>query len=180
MNNAGYVHHGLFADHDVHDIDRMMRTNYSGTVYWIKQVLPAMRERGEGWIVNISSFAGKAAQPDEAAYTATKFAVSGLTEALIDELAPLGIHELCVHPVLVRTEMFTPEVMARMPKGSERSFIDAPEFVAETLRALGRGETDVTVPRRFRWAHVLRNLFPTALGRRMARMKLAGLPDLES
>ena len=130
VNNAGYARHALFKDeasrrHRAHD-----RTNYLGTVYTIKAVLPAMRARGEGWIVNVSSVAGKLGQPDEAAYSATKFAVTGLSEALAYELAPLGIHVMTVYPALVRTEMFTPDVLARMPERVKRTFIEPPVFTA--------------------------------------------------
>lgn len=179
-NNAGVARHVLFKDHDLDDIERMLRVNWLGPVYWIKQVLDPMRERGEGWILNVSSFAGRLAQADEAVYSATKFAVTGLSAALAVELAPLGIHVLCVHPTLVRTEMFTPEVLARMPKGSERRFIEAADFAVRTLSALERGETEVVIPRRFGWVPVLDALFPRALRRAAARVKLAPLTDLES
>src|SRR4029077_11110532 len=116
VNNAGYGRHVLFKDHDVADIERMLRTNLLGTVYGIKAVLPAMRARREGWIVNVSSVAGKLGQPDESAYSASKFAVTGLCAALASELEPLGIHVVTVYPALVRTEMFTPDVLARMPE----------------------------------------------------------------
>ncbi len=177
VNNAGYVRHVLFADHDVDDIERMMQTNYMGAVHWIKQVLPPMRDRGQGWIVNVASFAGKAGQPDEAAYSATKFALAGLSEALGPELARDGISLLCVHPVLVQTEMFTPEVMARMPRGTEKRFMTAEEFARQTLAALARGEADVVIPRRYRGVLLLRALFPGPMRRVMGRVKLAALPD---
>src|SRR2546425_1068256 len=128
VNDAGYGRHVLFKDHDTADIERMTRTNYLGVVWATKAVLPAMRARRRGWIVNISSVAGKLGQPDEAAYSASKFAVTGLSEGLSYELAPLGIHVMTVYPALVRTEMFTPEVMARMPRGAERTFLEPPEF----------------------------------------------------
>src|SRR5207249_3810294 len=82
VNSAGYGRHVLFKDHDVADIERMVRTNVLGTVYAIKATLPAMRARGRGWIVNLSSVAGKLGPPDEAAYSATKFAVAGPSEGL--------------------------------------------------------------------------------------------------
>jgi short-subunit dehydrogenase len=178
VNNAGYVRHLLFKDHGVDDIERMTRVNYLGPVYWIKALLPALRARGAAWIVNVSSFAGVTPQPDEAAYSATKYALTGLSESLAYEFEPLGIHVLVVHPVLVRTEMFTPEITARMPRGSEGAFISTEEFVADTLRALERGETSIVVPRRFRAAPVLRTLFPRGVGKAMAKAKLANLPDL--
>lgn len=178
VNNAGYVRHVLFKDHDVEDVERMMRVNYLGTVYWIKSALPGMRTRGSGWIVNVSSFAGLVPQPDEAAYSATKYAVTGLSEALAYELAPLGIHVLVAHPTLVRTDMFTPEVMARMPGRAAASFIEVSQFVAQLLRGLERGETSIVIPRRFRIAHLLRELSPKRIGALFAKAKLDPLPDL--
>ncbi len=178
VNAAGFARHILFKDHDVSDMERMLQTNLLGCVYWIERVLAPMRARGEGWIVNVSSFAGKLGQPDEAAYSASKFALTGLSEALAHEFAPLGIHVLCVHPVLVRTEMFSPEILARMPRASLRSFIEPADFAERSLRALARGETDVVIPRRFGWVPVLHSLFPRWVGRGVARVKLASLPDL--
>ena len=177
VNNAGYGRHVLFKDHDVADIERMMRTNYLGAVYATKAVLPAMRGRGRGWVVNVSSVAGKLGQPDEAAYSASKFAVAGLSEALSYELAPLGIHVMAVYPALVRTEMFTPAVLARMP---ERTFLEPPEFSRRVLRALERGRYEVTVPRYIGIAYVVRVLLPGLFRRMTARARLPVLPDLES
>ena len=178
VNNAGYGRHVLFKDHDVDDIERMMRTNYLGTVYATKAVLPAMRARGRGWLVNISSVAGKLGQPDEAAYAASKFAVTGLSEGLSYELAPLGIHVLVVYPALVRTEMFTPEVLARMPPGAARSFVEPAAFSRQVLRALARGRHEVTVPRYVGLGYVVRTLCPPFFRRMTARLRLPVLPDL--
>jgi short-subunit dehydrogenase len=178
VNSAGYVRHTLFKDHDVADIERMMRTNYLGTVYAIKAALPAMRARRQGWIVNVSSVAGRLGQPDEAAYSATKFAVTGLSEALAYELAPLGIHVMTVYPALVRTEMFTPEVMARMPRGAERSFLTPADFSRRVLRALARGKYEVTVPSYIGIAYLIRALIPGPFRRMTARARLPVLPDL--
>jgi short-subunit dehydrogenase len=177
INSAGYGRHILFKDHDVEDIERMMQTNYMGAVYWIKSVLPLMRARRAGWIVEISSLAGVTPQPDEAAYSASKYALTGLCEALAYELAPLGIHVLVVHPALVRTEMFTPEVLARLPKSASGSFINPDVFVRSTMQALARGEISVIIPRRFRAVTLLRAISPGLIGRALARIKLAALPD---
>ncbi len=177
VNNAGYGRHVLFKDHDVADIERMMRTNYLGTVYATKAVLPEMRGRGRGWIVNVSSVAGKLGQPDEAAYSASKFAVAGLSEALSYELAPLGIHVMTVYPALVRTEMFTPAVLARMPERSI-SFLEPAVLSRAVLRALARGRHEVTVPRWVAVAYVLRVLLPRLHRRMTARIRLSVLRDL--
>ena len=175
VNNAGYGRHVLFKDHDVADIERMMRTNYLGAVYATKAVLPAMRGRGRGWVVNVSSVAGKLGQPDEAAYSASKFAVAGLSEALSYELAPLGIHVMTVYPALIRTEMFTPEVMGRMPTGATRSFVEPVVLSRDVLHALARGRHEVTVPRWVAVAYVMRALFPRFHRRMTARIRLAVL-----
>lgn len=176
INNAGYGRHILFADHTVADIQDMMLTNYMGTVHWIKQVVPAMRKRGRGWIVNVASFAGKIGQADEAAYSASKFAITGLSQGLAQEFAPLGIHVLCVHPTLVKTEMFTEEVMARMPRSSSQRFITADEFARKTLRALARGRTEVVIPALMNGPILLHALFPRWMGQVIGRVKLAALP----
>jgi len=180
VNDAGYVRHALFKDHDVEDIERMMRTNYMGTVYTIKALLPSMRARRRGWIVNLSSVAGRLGQPDEAAYSATKFAVTGLSEALALELAPLGIHVMTVYPALVRTEMFTDAVLARMPVRVQRTFVEPAAFTRAVLRALARGAHEVTVPRYVSIAFVLRALLPGFHRRMTARLRLPVLPDLTS
>jgi len=178
VNNAGYGRHVLFKDHDVGDIERMMRTNYLGTVYAIKAALPPMRAARRGWIVNVSSVAGKLGQPDEAAYSASKFAVTGLSEALAFELAPLGIHVTAVYPTLVRTELFTPEVLARMPKRLLSAFIEPPAFAEAVLRGLARGTHELVVPRNVGVAFVARALLPAFYRRMTARLRLPAIPDL--
>ncbi len=178
VNNAGYGRHVLFKDHDVADIERMMRTNYLGVVYAIKAILPAMRACRRGWIVNVSSVAGRLGQPDEAAYSASKFAVAGLSEALDYELAPLGIRVMTVYPALVRTEMFTPEILARMPPTAHRSFVEPDVFSAAVLRALAAGRREVTVPRYVGIAYAIRALFPSFHRRMTARIRLPVLGDL--
>ena len=180
VNSAGYATHVLFKDQDVGDMERMVRTNVLGVVYTIKAVLPAMRARKQGWIVNLSSVAGKLGQPDEAVYSATKFAVAGLSEGLSYELTPLGIHVMTVYPALVRTEMFTDGVMDRMPTRAKQSFMEAPAFTREVLRALGQGAFEVTVPSYVKLGYLVRAIFPALHRRITARLRLPVLPDLTS
>lgn len=178
VNNAGYNTHMLFKDHPLDDVERMVQVNVLGQIYWIRAVLPAMRERGEAWIVNLSSVAGKLGQPDEAVYAATKFAIAGLSESIAYEFDPLGIHVLCVHPAVVRTEMFTPEVLARMPDVAKRSFIDADVFCEAVIAALARGAYEVTVPRHVGIAYFFRLLMPGLFRRQTAKFRLPVIPDL--
>lgn len=178
VNAAGEARHVLFKDQDVADIERLVRVNYLGVVRMMKAALEPMRAAGAGWIVNVSSVAGRIGQPDEAAYAASKFAVTGLSESLVYELRPLGIHVLTVFPALVRTEMFTPEVLARMPPGAERSFVEVDAFAAAVLRALERGAHELTVPRSVGIAYVVRALMPRFFRAQVARIRLPVLGDL--
>lgn len=178
VNAAGFVHHGLVKDQAPDGVARLVDVNVLGTLQWTQALLPALRARGSGWIVNVSSFAGLIPQPDEAVYSATKAAVTSFSAALGHELGPLGIHVLAVHPVLVETEMFTREVMERMPKGSEARFISADAFAEETLAALARRERSAVIPRRYRWVVRLRALAPERFDRIVARTRLSILPDV--
>jgi len=180
VNSAGVARHALFKDEPPETFIRLMETNYLGVVWAIRAVLPVMRARRSGWIVNVSSVAGKLGQPDESAYSASKFAVTGLSEALVYELAPLGIHVTTVYPALVRTEMFTPEVLARMPERVKRTFIEPAALSAAVFQGLARGAHEVTAPRYVGIAYVVRTLFPRYFRRTTASLRLPALPDLES
>jgi short-subunit dehydrogenase len=158
----------------------MVHTNVLGTIYCVKAVLPTMRAQGRGFIVNISSVAGRLGQPDEAVYSATKFAVTGLSEALSYELPPLGIHVMTVYPALVRTEMFTPEAIARMPQSIQKMFMEPPDFVRTVLRALGRGAFEVTLEGRVKLGYALRLLWPGMYRWTVTRLRLPALPDVTS
>jgi short-subunit dehydrogenase len=178
VNAAGYGRHVLFKDHPVDDVERMMRTNYLGTVYAVKAVLPSMRSRGQGWIVNVASVAGRLAQPDEAAYSATKFAVAGLSDALAYELEPLGIRVLAVYPGLVHTEMITPGVLARLPERVGTTALEPAAVSRAVIRALVHGRREVTVPGWMAMAYAVRALFPGLHHRLTARVRLPVLGDL--
>jgi short-subunit dehydrogenase len=93
-------------------------------------------------------------------------------------LTPLGIHVMCVYPGVVRTEMFTPEVIARMPKEAEKQFLDPPVFTAQVLRALERGQFEVTVPGFIRLGYLVRLLFPRMFRRQTEKIRLPRIPDL--
>ena len=178
VNAAGYGRHVLFKDHPVDDVERMMRTNYLGTVYAVKAALPSMRSRGQGWIVNVASVAGRLAQPDEAAYSATKFAVAGLSDALAYELEPLGIRVLAVYPGLVHTEMITPGVLARLPERVGTTALEPAAVSRAVIRALEHGRREVTVPGWMAMAYAVRALFPGLHHRLTARVRLPVLGDL--
>jgi NAD(P)-dependent dehydrogenase (short-subunit alcohol dehydrogenase family) len=103
VNNAGYGLGGAVEELDDAECRRVMETNFFGTLNLIKAVLPHFRRRKAGHIVNFSSMAGIVGIPGFGLYSASKFAVSGLTEALAGELAPFGIRATVVEPGGFRT-----------------------------------------------------------------------------
>lgn len=104
VNNAGYGMVGALEESPSGEIRRMFETNVFGLIEMTKAVLPGMRARKGGWIVNLSSIAGLVATPGFGAYNATKFAVEGLSEALAGELRPFGVRVLVVEPGPFRTD----------------------------------------------------------------------------
>lgn len=104
VNNAGYGINGALEEFADDEIDRCMATNYGGMVSMIRAVLPHMRQRRRGDIINFSSIAGFIGYPGMSGYSAAKFAVSGMSEALTAELAPFGIRVMAVEPGGFRTE----------------------------------------------------------------------------
>jgi NAD(P)-dependent dehydrogenase (short-subunit alcohol dehydrogenase family) len=104
VNNAGYGYLSAIEEGDDAEVRALFDTNYFGAVDMIKAVLPQMRERGSGHVVNISSMAGLVANPPNAYYSATKFAMESLTEALAKEVGPLGIKVTAIEPGAFRTD----------------------------------------------------------------------------
>lgn len=91
INNAGYGQLGTVEDAPIEAARAMMETNLFGKLAMIKAVLPEMLERGSGQIVNIGSVAGQIGFPAIGYYSASKFALAGLTESLAAEVAPAGV-----------------------------------------------------------------------------------------
>ena len=104
VNNAGYGYRSALEEGDPDEVAQLFATNLFGAVDMIQQVLPGMRERGTGTIVNISSIAGRTSQPGSGYYSATKFALEGASDALAKEVGPLGIRVIVVEPGGFRTD----------------------------------------------------------------------------
>jgi NAD(P)-dependent dehydrogenase (short-subunit alcohol dehydrogenase family) len=104
VNNAGYGYLGAVEESEEDEVRAMLETNFFGLARMIHTVLPGMRRRRHGAIVNISSIGGLVGFPGVGYYNASKFAVEGLSEALAKEVAPLGIKVLIVEPGPFRTD----------------------------------------------------------------------------
>lgn len=143
VNCAGYAQIGAVEDLTIDDIKRNMETNYVGTVRMIKAVVPAMRRRGGGRIVNVSAVAGRMGFPLTSAYVASKFAVEGLTESLRHELRRFGILVSAVEPGVVRTAFHGNMKLPR--ESSESPYWDMTVQLASKSAVLYRRGTDAGV-----------------------------------
>jgi NAD(P)-dependent dehydrogenase (short-subunit alcohol dehydrogenase family) len=104
VNNAGFGLFGSLEELEMGDIKKQFETNVFGVIRVTKNVLPTMRLRQNGIIVNISSIAGLAGVPSQTIYCGTKFAVEGLSESLSFEVEPFGIRVIIVEPGVINTE----------------------------------------------------------------------------
>jgi NAD(P)-dependent dehydrogenase (short-subunit alcohol dehydrogenase family) len=104
VNNAGYGYLGAIEEGVEADVRAMFETNVFGTWQMVKAVLPGMRERGRGHVVNISSVGGLTTFAGVGFYHMAKFAVEALSETLAKEVAPLGIGVTVVEPGAFRTD----------------------------------------------------------------------------
>lgn len=104
VNNAGYGYLTAFEEGDEAGYRDQFETNVFGLIAMTKAVLPAMRARGSGHIVNIASVGGLVGNPGSSYYAATKFGVVGLSEALSKEVGPLGVKVTVVEPGPFRTD----------------------------------------------------------------------------
>jgi NAD(P)-dependent dehydrogenase (short-subunit alcohol dehydrogenase family) len=104
LNNAGYGLPGAVEEAGADEVRAQFDINVFGLLHVIRAVAPYMRARRSGHIINISSIGGYAACAGWGVYGATKFAVEGLTEALAQELAPLGVFATVVEPGFFRTD----------------------------------------------------------------------------
>jgi NAD(P)-dependent dehydrogenase (short-subunit alcohol dehydrogenase family) len=105
LNNAGVALHGYFQEISLDDLRWLMGINFWGVVYGVKYFLPVLKKQPRAHIVNISSVFGMVGPAGQTAYSASKFAVRGFTEALRHELEMEGstVHVSCVHPGGIRT-----------------------------------------------------------------------------
>ena len=133
VNNAGLMILGDFLSVDTTLDARQMDVNVRGVVNVQRALLPEMLRRGRGHIVNIASAAGQVGVPFAAVYSATKFAVVGLTEAMAMEYRDSGVHFSVVCPSAVQTELVAGTEHAKWPP------VATPEHVAAgVIRAVER------------------------------------------
>ena len=172
---AGVIAVGPLASLERTEFERTVDVNFGGTVHPTLAVLPEMRQRGAGRIAHISSIGGKVGVPHLAAYSASKFAVAGFSEALRAEVAAEGVHVTTIFPGLMRTgsprhARFTGDHRAEhawFTVGDSLPLVsvDAERAAARILLGCQRGEAEIVFPLAARAAVLGRALAPGAAAR---------------
>jgi 3alpha(or 20beta)-hydroxysteroid dehydrogenase len=161
VNNAGIINIGTLEDYALSEWHRILDINLTGVFLGIRAVVKPMKEAGRGSIINISSIEGMAGTIACHGYTATKFAVRGLTKSAALELGPSGIRVNSIHPGLIKTPMtdWVPEDIFQTALGraaeprevsslvvylasDESSYSTGSEFVVDGGTTAGLGHKD--------------------------------------
>ena len=119
VNNAGVMLLGPIAGADTEEWRRMIHANVFGVLYCTHAALPVMRSQGSGHVINVSSVAGRFARAGSGVYNLTKFGIGAFSEALRQEVVPLGVRVTVIEPGAVATELAghnRPEVLEQMAK----------------------------------------------------------------
>jgi NAD(P)-dependent dehydrogenase (short-subunit alcohol dehydrogenase family) len=183
INDAGVIQVGPMSHMSVDDFEDAMRTHFWGPLYTILAALPHLRQSPAARIVNISSIGGKVAVPHLLPYSASKFALTGLSEGLHAELARENIHVTTVCPGLMRTgstynawfkgdhrrEFAWFHLAASLPVLS----IDAERAARQILAACRRGDAELVLTMPARLAVVMNAICPGTTASMMATANLA-------
>ena len=168
VNNAGAAWRGGFAESGYANVHRHMELNFDAVVRLTEALLPLLRKSAPSAIVNVASTAGRVSRARTGAYSASKFALIGWTDALYAEEHPYGVHVGMVLPGFVATEGF-PATELRQ-KAITRWVVSKPGKVADAIYEAGPGgKAERYVPRPYALAAVARILMP-----RLVRRVLGG------
>lgn len=162
VNNAGFGAYEPLAQSSYDTIESMLATNYLGTVYCTREVLPSMIARRSGAIVNISSVSGKIGAPNMALYSATKFAQIGFSESLYHELKPQGVHVSVICPGPVRTN-FRRGFDALAPRPPEFLVLDTAAVSRGVIRAIEKKKFEIVLPKSLAFVCFLKGWMPNVV-----------------
>lgn len=181
LNNAGVTVQNTLQDTSWKDWEWIVGINFWGVLHGTKIFLPHLLERGDGWIVNISSIFGIISVPTQSAYNATKFAVRGMTEALRQEVVGTGVTVTCVHPGGIKTNIvknarFYTNVDGQGDHGSairdfERIARTSPEEAARVIvEGMERKAPRVLIGRDARWVDRVQRTMPVRYTKLLATL----------
>jgi short-subunit dehydrogenase len=164
VNNAGAAWRARFADGGWENVRRTMEINFDAQVRLTEALLPLLRASAPSAIVNVSSTAGRVARAGSGAYSASKFALAGWSDALWAEELPHGVHVGLVLPGFITTEGFPQSELTEKPW--TRWIVSTPERAAEAIFQAGvRHAPERYVPRPYGLAAALRVLAPALVRR---------------
>jgi short-subunit dehydrogenase len=164
VNNAGSAWRGRFGDTGWEHVRKHMELNFDSVLRLTEALLPLLRASAPSAIVNVSSTAGRVSRGNSGAYSASKFALAGWTDALHLEERRNGVHVGLVLPGFVSTEGFPQEDL--MGRRATRWMVSTPEKVAEAIVDAGPGgQAERYVPRPYRLAAVARTVAPRLVRR---------------
>lgn len=164
VNNAGAAWRGSFAESGYANVQRHMQLNFDAVLRLTEELLPLLRASAPSAIVNVASTAGRVSRARSGAYSASKFALIGWTDALHLEEAPNGVHVGMVLPGFVRTEGFPATELRE--KALTRWIVSKPQTIADAIYEVGPGgKAERYVPRPYALAAYSRVLAPRLVRR---------------
>jgi short-subunit dehydrogenase len=167
VNNAGAAWRARFADGGYENIRRTMEVNFDAQVRLTEALLALLRSSAPSAIVNVASTAGRVARAGTGAYSASKFALAGWSDALAAEERPHGVHVGLVLPGFISTEGFPHAELTGKPW--TRWMVSTPEKAAEAIHQAGIGRRpERYVPRPYVVAGALRTLAPWLVRRALS------------
>ena len=167
VNNAGAGWRATFAEGGWENVRRHMEVNFDAVVRLTEALLPLLRDSAPSAIVNVSSTAGRVGRPGSGAYSASKFALAGWSDALAGEEAPNGVHVGLVLPGFITTEGFPQSELTG--NRFTRPFVSTPERGAQAIVDAGLGgRAERYVPRPYALAAVALVLAPRLVRRATA------------
>ncbi|WP_161890801.1 SDR family NAD(P)-dependent oxidoreductase [Pontibacter russatus] len=170
INNAGLIHAGPVTEMTVQEFDEAIKTHYWGPIYTILAVLPAMKARGEGMILNVASIGGRISVPHLVPYSASKFALVGLSEGLRAELKKFNIQVTTATPGLIQTGSTGHAIVKGQHKkeyalfklmdSSPLTSMSAEATARKILNALRHGDAEVTTTLPAKFGALLHGISP--------------------
>ena len=157
VNNAGISKRKHILSVTPEEAEETIRINLLGPIFMILAVLPAMVERKEGYVVNVSSIAGKLGNPRESIYSASKFGLAGLSETLYFDLHRRGVHTILVNPGPIATEIWD---KIESPAAYRGKFYPPSDVSKAIFEAIEHRRHEVTVPRIMGVVPMVKAIFP--------------------
>ncbi len=172
VNNAGVITAGPLAEMTVEDFEIAMKTHYWASLYTMLEVIPDMKARGEGRIVNIASIGGKVSVPHLVPYSGSKFALVGMSEGFRSELKKDGIYVTTINPGLMRTGSARNAFLKGQNEKEYTAFalLDANPVISlaankaaqDIMNACRYGEAEVTLGLNAKLMSLFHGMFPGA------------------